>query len=187
MLQSTVVHEGVRSLEDRVIAEWSFTEDGGVRSEDFLQPAESPIASCGGETRSGIEGEANPLCCHESAIERKSSDVKRVIGQVMIVRSGESVCAGCRIHSCCDAPGRLGADGHPRGPVETAAHWIEKDVGAVEEREVGRGPGNGPIDCIGEISEGNANRACRSRRYLPRLVIEFSPRELRAVRFGGEL
>ena len=48
-------------------------------------------------------------------------------------------------------------NGHLRGPVEPASDRIEKEIGAVEESEIGSGPRDGPIDRVCQIAEGDAN------------------------------
>ena len=94
----------------------------------------------------------------------------------MVIGRREGVVARCRIHPGGDSPRRLGVNNHLRGPVEPASDRIEKEIGAVEESEIGSGPRDGPIDRVCQIAEGDANGPRRLRSDFPGLVIELSPR-----------
>src|SRR6185369_11329582 len=111
MLETAAVHYCVGTLEDRVVAKWRFPENSDLRGDEFPEPFESAIAACRSEASSGIEGEADPLAGDLSAVEGKSSDIKRHVGQIVIVPRHEVVDAGRWIHSGRNAPRRLGPHG----------------------------------------------------------------------------
>src|SRR5215208_7166665 len=157
MLEAAAIYDGVRALEESVVPERSVTKDGDLRRNEFPQPREGSIPPCRCKAGGRIKSETNPLTRDLSAVDRKSADIERHVGQIVVVASLKVVDAGRWIHASRHAPGRLGTNADSRRPVESPSHRVEKEICSVEEREVGRGPRDSAIYGIGEIVERQAH------------------------------
>src|SRR5258705_13710467 len=109
MLESAVIHNGIGALEDRVVAKRSFTEHSDLSRDDFTEPFERAIPTGGSKRGRWIGREPDPFAGDLSAVDGKSSNVERHVGQVLIVRRHEIVGPGCRIYSRRKAPRWLAA------------------------------------------------------------------------------
>ena len=78
-------------------------------------------------------------------------------------------------------------DSDRRGPVEAPAVGIEKDIRAVEEAEIGAGPGDGAVDRVGEIRERDRHLLAGFGVDSPGLVVEHPPVGGLAVDRGREV
>src|SRR5205814_7624243 len=125
VLEASAIDVCVGSLEDGVVAERRLAENGDVSGKDFPQPAKSAIPSRCRKARRWVERYTNPFTGNLGAVDRKSPDVKRHVGQVVIVRRSKVVGAGSRIHPGRDAPRALGTNRHLCRPVESSPNWIQ--------------------------------------------------------------
>src|SRR5258705_2577212 len=109
MLESAVIHNGIGALEDRVVTKRSFTEHSAWSRDDFAEPFERGIPTGGSKRSRWIGREPDPFAGDLSAVDGKSSNVERHVGQIVIVRRHEIVGPGRRIHSRRNAPRWLGS------------------------------------------------------------------------------
>ena len=85
---------------------------------------------------------------------------REVVLDVVVVVHGRHVHLRQCGHPGRDLPAARGVGDDLGGPIEAAADGIHEQVGAVEEgKGVGAGPGDGAVNGVGEIVEGDGHGA----------------------------
>ena len=195
----------VGDLHHRVRLPGSLAEDGRLGGNDARQPAEGRGAPRAGHRARGIGRQAyppRPLPRRQRdahAVDVEVPDEEGHVHQVVVVRRrvgrrdrtrgagrGGGVGGPRRrlLHPGRHAPAGLGVHDDGRAGVEAAPLGVGKDVGAVEEREVGTRPRHRVVERVGDVVEAHRHAAAAGGADAPGVRVQLVPLERATASVG---